>query len=138
MFDMIFGISVMALWSWSDWKHGRVNNLLLTLPCLILPLINSVNFLIYFMPVFAVLFVIHKKIRWKIDKSDDLLPMADVISIPFIFFFISFFSKLSMVGYPLAMIIKFYVRKDRIKLIPILFFGFSLSVVIELLLRIVA
>lgn len=129
---ILFATIILALWSNSDVKTGKVHNAFLIFPLIFAFILNGHRFISVFVPVFVVLASIYLIIRKR-----GLLGFADVIAIPFTLMYITFldlFGTLVFTGVFTYLLIKVmnesYDRKlkrfirNRIPLMPVLFLSY--------------
>lgn len=133
MFHLIFALIILTVWSYYDLKYAEVHGLFLFVPLLVLPFIDFMAFVYFFLPMIIFLYIIHK-------KTGDWLPMADVIALPFTFFFMTTMTPLSLTPFPFVMWIlmkrppkSFRFGDNKVKFIPVLLISFLISFGIHLL-----
>lgn len=127
IFPIIASLSLCA-WAIFDEKYGEIPLYAMVIPCIIMSIFN-LQFL-FFMLIIIMMFFLIRKITNKIGE-------ADIIAIPFTLFFMTYLNSLSLLAFPITIILLYLIRgrPKKIRFIPYLFLGFSVSLAIHLVLH---
>ena len=135
---LIFAVAFMIVWALQDWKWAAVYNITLIVPLIALPFIDISLFLFPFSVCIAGLLLL--------KRTTGMMPMGDVVAIPFTIFFMYKLPLISMVIFALILaslvyacpkmnLLHHYDKKDKVyknktKFLPILTGAFIIALII--------
>lgn len=137
----LFPLVVLAFWSSSDIKTGKVHNISLIIPLFLAALLNWSGFIRIFVVIFLGIFII-----FMVLKGKNLFGFADVIGIPFTIMFLPFTDPIAMLSFIILFVYLIHIQNrkhydkilktkisSRIPLMPVLFLSYFVAVVVHLI-----